>query len=416
MISRILTGVLAFGLAGCHAKRTAPLDYAAFLTETRLLFCDREVACGFYDAVFEARCMEQFRLGIGSVDAASAAMSVAYDSNRGLACLDAIDAALADCHYASFVGGLALRELMSSPPCAAVVQGLGPAGSACPNLVECAAGTYCLLHYSPTGSCSSVCQLRQPLGAPCGTIDKQCDATTFCDHGTQTCAAHLALGAPCHDEDACADGLSCEPSSGPTPAACRAKAGAGETCSRHASCQDSLECSPTSNRSVYACRAPGGTGAPCSANNGRADCARPLVCVSGACGPGLAAGERCGSSFECGERLFCVETASWSPPPMQTCQRPRGRGANCLADADCEAPHLCLNGTCTAPGSDGSSCIGPNDTMCLSGYCDWQGVTTNGTCMPRISSGASCVAGKGASPCEGNMLCDPDTNTCRQCR
>jgi hypothetical protein len=397
---------IALAVVACGAN-SGTADYPSFIAATRRVFCERQADCGFLDRAYVMQCESAFRHGENALDAFAASPHVTFSPIQAAACLDAIKSALAYCHSISFLPSVS-GVMRSAAACKSVVSGKSPEGSPCPNRVECVSGTFCAMDFSQPDGCGPTCISPQPLGGTCGDADSPCDGTAYCDHLTLTCAERLDVGATCFVVDACKNGLSCEPTTGEMKA-CRLQGGPGDLCSNEYSCQEGLVCSPTADPAKYVCRTPDGPGPSCPANDGR-PCEWGLVCFTTGCAPGYKLGEPCFSSILCGERLVCIGASSF-PFQMGTCRFPLSKGESCIAE-DCQAPHVCRDGICTPPGEIGAPCA---DVMCLDGYCNYEGTLTDGLCAPRIKAGEACAPDKGASPCEGNLHCDPSTRVCQSC-
>lgn len=186
-------------------------------------------------------------------------------------------------------------------------------------------------------------------------------------------AGKLADGTACSTDAQCAN-KRCKVAVGATCGTCGALAPAGQGCGKDDDCADGTKCV---NETCVAC---GATTAACDATH---PCNPTLACVGGTCVAAQAVGASCTTSEECDplHGIFCdgkkCQALQFASAPsacggidggLQLCTGPAtcvglgaaGKGtctaapaddAPCMVDggATCEAPSVCLNGTCTFP-------------------------------------------------------------------
>jgi len=353
---------VAGALVACGSNASSTLStYRDFGVATQRLFCQNEVACGFYDPAREADC----ELTFTNDTPAPSPSTFDFDLARAQRCFDALKSALdaADCHTIDY------SSMMLNDACTGVTVGKQPAGGSCPNFVECAPGTTCSLQFQSGGQCSSMCVAVPALGAPC---DSFCNVGAFCDGQSHTCLALLDEGATCSsaNERSCKDGLTCI---APTAGAQRV------------------------------CRARGAAGASCQSGS---DCARGLACdnqlASPVCTTQKKAGESCDDDGDCATRLVC--TGVFGAPGI--CSAPIPLGGACL-QTGCLRPYNCIDGRCTAPALLGAPCM---KVGCLTGYCN----STSGNCEPRLPAGSACDPAQ-LNACTPNSICNSTSKTCVAC-
>lgn len=264
-------------------------------------------------------------------------------------------------------------QLLDDGGCAQILSGALSAGSACSSDWECQPGLFC----------------RASASAGCGNGN---------------CAALVAIGAPCGDQDQCVGQGSCNngvcvaPSSEPL-------GGEGASCA-DAGCQGCLLCVAGRCQAVAA-------GAACAADS---DCPGPLLyCENGACRPSHTFGDDGGCVP--GDEAACLE--GWCAPGPDggagTCVPASALGGPCLtyddcatSRANCVVPTGQTLGSCAAGFAAGQPC--PDDSTCAAGlFCDPQ----SGNCATQKANGASCQSadecqsgncsqGSCGSPCPSN--------------
>jgi hypothetical protein len=345
-----IRGIALVLLAACGSSKT---PYQSFTDQTRSLFCQHQVDCGFADSSYPSIC-EQTADGLALDES-----KITFDSSSSAACLAAIKQLLADCHYS-----LNIENVMFVDACKSVLVGNAPAGSSCPYFIECAPGNTCQQNFSSVGTCTSKCVPQPVTGGSC--ISAPCAATDYCANGV--CTARLDVNATCTD-DSCQPGLYCVAFAGTT------------------------RCTP-----------PSASGAPCAPGETGGSLAGLVCDASRTCVPEKQKGQECGSSDECAERLVCVGVKVGT---MGTCQSPIPKGGACPGDG-CLAPYQCAGGTCVSPPGLGDICSG----QCLEGYCN---PGTN-KCERQIALGADCAPMGGLSQCQGAGMCDPVTKKCKLCQ
>jgi hypothetical protein len=213
----------------------------------------------------------------------------------------------------------------NNPPAACVpMPGSLATGAACSTSAQCAS-TFCAV---PKDAVCGTCQPLPTAGAPCYSIP--CGRNLICLVDGGSCAAPVAQGGPCLDENACVSGLSCV---GLTPggagtcqlgatqlgAACDPHQQTGPGCSPGMWCSRDAGCQLTGFATGgEACGFVNGVAVACS---GGGLCVKPTGAIAGVCYAPVAEGAACDSL---------------AGPP-------------CLSPARCVAPDGGTVGTCTLP-------------------------------------------------------------------
>jgi hypothetical protein len=209
----------------------------------------------------------------------------------------------------------------------------------------------------------SVCNIQGSVatGGACGS-DWQCAGTAgYCDISATAscgvCSARSGVGGNCLSDNDCLAGLACL-SSAPKPI-CAARGSEGSPCDPTHPCQATMVCAGA------ACALQPLVGAACQGSPGDVSscdsysAAHGLYCDGTHCVQGAIAtvGQTClsppkGVTF-CSGNVNCVATSFTGPA---TCPAPIADGAPCAAPGggECQAPALCVGGTCRLP--DPSSC------------------------------------------------------------
>jgi hypothetical protein len=239
------------------------------------------------------------------------------------------------------------------------------------------------------------CARRGTLGAECRVREGRltCDAGLVCQGGSRCVEANLPENASCPSDapSVCATGLTCEQgsnrmfcaSAGSRFGRCRAAAprcNKGLACIAHtrdyAQCLDVFTDGETCPAQLFPCAA----GLVCTRENGRQTRCRPGVAG--------AVNARCRDSDPfCDEGLYCDEN--------RFCAARIPRGGACRSTASCQVGHLCIEGTCRAPGGEDAPCRD------AAPRCD-AGLACLGRRCVRPLPGAPCMR---ASDCVEGDLC-----------
>ncbi len=258
--------------------------------------------------------------------------------------------------------------------------------------------------------------------------------------------------------------------------------GDGECCDERGGCGPGLVCEHDTHTSTFAgfCSAVGEAGETCFVQ----ECAEGTGClrqgdVSTCLAPlGLASGEYCSSTFDCGPGLACIYSSAarrdlclLRPEVGEGCfmpERPCAAGLACLytegegyrcsatpgvegdgcfVDSDCGAGMTCEN-VCVLPNVLGAPCDDDQATercletlACVEGFCaeipvpvaigdpcvpdgpECPGALGEGECRPTASGYRCAVPAKENEPCGGdlpecdfarNLICDEATLTCKR--
>jgi hypothetical protein len=347
-------------LASCGSNSAT--DYPSFRNAATHLYCQHAADCGMYDPAYLAQCQQS----LGDSQTGYDPSKISFDSGAAQGCLDALKAALGGCSTT-----LDYANMMLVDACKSVFTGKSPAGSPCPNFIECAPGSQCSIQFGGT-HCTSMCEALGPIGSTCNTSN--CATGGFCDNTKKMCVPQLDAGATC-----------------------------GQFPSHQ--CKGDLVCVSSATGSTNGtCGPAGGVGATCHFTN--PDCVVGLTCDTMVMPPVCAArkqqGQPCSSSDQCDPRFLCVGISMGAG----TCQTPIPKGGTCPGDG-CLAPHQCVGGVCTPPPSIGDTC----DKSCLTGYCD----TVSHTCKARVAVGGACDT-MSVAVCMGTAQCDPTSKTCMLCQ
>lgn len=203
--------------------------------------------------------------------------------------------------------------------CDAALSGTVMAGGSC-EFGECASGNYCEV---PGDACTGSCF-----------------------------AAEQSVGAPCTNDQACAEGLTCDQSSDAAPT-CQPLGGEGDSCGP-LGCIDTLQC----DRDTETCQARNPAGTRCD-DGGFRFCAPSLVCAG--------------------------------PVGARACRQPKKVGESCTrGDGECVFGFCNTAGRCALSPVVGESCdsSGIERASCIAGYCD--AVEGPGTCRARKPAGMTC--------------------------
>jgi hypothetical protein len=191
----------AIALAACGSNPTA--DYPSFAAASANQYCQRLVDCGLFDGAYQSVCVQE----ASEPNIRLIAAHVRFDPAAAQRCLDAAQAALADCSALNQSNPAAVAA------CGAVITGSSPPGSPCPFDVECAPGSHCARMFDTAKHCTSSC-VADP--APSGCDLSGCPVGQVCDSVTHACesqpdggAPRKAMGQPCASSGECATPLVC---------------------------------------------------------------------------------------------------------------------------------------------------------------------------------------------------------------
>ncbi|NUP10400.1 MAG: hypothetical protein HOW73_30490 [Polyangiaceae bacterium] len=385
--------------------------------------CEAVTPSGRFDealcvAGYTAKCLEAYAPVVAAIEAGEAYVS----AEDAAACIALVGASTPSCERPRGTVALGLcpawfaSDVLIGDPCTFPICADGAGfcaegtcverpseGDACQSL-ECAPGLLCL-----DGECHA------PLedGQSCA-VDDQCTPPSRCIQGV--CGTPGTEGASCVDATGCVQGLVCDNDvcslPGPPPCAghetcgsaalcanvpiCLDRGGAGAPCTNDDACAESFHC----DGALEECVALPVAGEPCV--NGTF-CAPGLACTTdnGDCVAAPGAGEPCGfgpmGPAVCADDLGCDPIAgSCGPMP--------GEGEPCTVDNRCDAGLGCdftPNGSiCVALKSAGETC--QNDLVCTSGlHCDFGA----GQCTGDFALGDPCSVGNECGPA---ATCMPD--------
>ncbi len=253
-------------------------------------------------------------------------------------------------------------DLLMGLPGACLAGGTGGEGAPCSGASECQS-RYCS-GYSPT---CGTCAAPLALGAPCGAATGFCVTGTLCHPATHVCVpfplavAHARAGEPCdlkaNPPVGCVGDLVCLPKDRTQSAGtCTALPAAGQQClgTSGARCGTGLECGLST--------ADGGRASICGAPGlcGTKTCAPGEYCyesptVSIRCLPYATTGEACSFNAPEGDKsctagLFCTGTTTVTSDAgtgyRGTCNVPAELGEACDTVHVCRDPLTCTGGRC----------------------------------------------------------------------
>jgi hypothetical protein len=360
----------------------------------------------------------------------------------GVCCADACQGACRTCALPSSMGRCAPVPAGAADLRAMCVdQGVASCGTdgVCDGAGSCrkyAAGTPCAAEhcesnvYTPASTCNSTGQCAAPSTLPCAP---------YACNGAR-CFAYCTTSAACVMPNVC-DASSCGKKNNGSFCSDASECGSGF-------CAQGVCCATACTAACKSCALSGAmglcgdvaAGAPDPSNicvaKAASSCGTNGMCEAGACQK-FAQGTPCGSpscpaggatytpGSTCDGAGACVTAAASSCFPFR-CGASACK-ATCAADADCEAPAVCTNGSCglKSPGAacaDGAECASGS---CAQGICCRTACTgkclscalaaTAGTCTPVPSGGNdptnSCVNAGPANCgttgfCNGNGACD----------
>ena len=350
--------------------------------------------------------------------AAEREIAPAYDdeSDRG-ACVTSTDCPEGGALVCRFEAELGYKACL--PP--------GELRETCTSDAPCASGLACR-----DGACLAL------NGHECGDnsdcVPPEVCVPTSVGAATSWCGPRSSAGGPCDQDQDCLNHRC-----GAASFACAV--GEGHPCLADADCDDMtdvpLVCRPTGN-DARECRRPGKACEPCDPGSG--DCAGGATCGdNGYCK--AQADEGCIGDACCPDGLLCYDARGAGPvcAPQQasageTCQSDEHCAPGmicqqnvcvvvsdeyqCVARGDCGAGLVCLAGTCSSPGIDGSPCLGPDglpgDDLCAPPLaCNF----STGRCTQLHSGRIGDPCGRsiecGATPSGANdLVCHPQARVC----
>jgi len=379
----ILVGILSLLLCACPSESTgngngpppgpngdglALEDFCeAFIDDV----CGALMECYNWDYVDLEHCRaDQECLGMADLEAEVGAGWLTYDESVAWSCHESFSSS--PCAFGPFIMVPTVQEVLSSCPQRFV--GNQPAGEACVDDLDCAAGTYCSMqNYTCPGTCAAwlgdgeTCDARDGL---------RCDPALRCNNGT--CGAPPAPqveGDYCDWPGQCPAGLWCNVN----VLKCFPQAGLGEYCVTDEGCEGDLWC-PSEPGSGW-CQAVGDVGGACELDE---HCESGLVCFTSVlareCQPRSDVGGPCYGNTDCIDGLRCDFTAG----PPGVCSALLGSGEVCMLDSDCSAELLCEENVCRAPRYPGEPCD-DGQSVCILSVCD------GSTCMYRAPLGGACT-------------------------
>ena len=307
--STIVAGLVACAI-GCSSDGGGSLTPTQFQQQEASAYCTYYVRCGLY--ADQASCLANANTTPDSAvfDAINAG-KVTWNGGDAQSCLDAIESLSCD--------QTSMGARVEPSACLNIVTGVAATGSACEQDAECVSGE-CALTTCGSACCPGTCTGSASTGA---------------------------VGEPCIEGDTCAAGNWCDESD--TGSICQALVASGSACQASASCPYGQGCGGG------ICKVLPQVGQPCPDNV----CA-DIGAYCGSAGTCLAyglSGAACGSGTECSPFETC-DTTSGKCAALPTVGQP------CTDEC---SNATCDNGTCVAPGSDGTTCMFPSD--CQSDNC-----------------------------------------------
>jgi hypothetical protein len=318
--------------------------------------------------------------------------------------------------------------------------------SACASNADCTAtGAYGADHVCSAGSCKAgnclvkgdcattgtICGAQTPL--TCGACTgANADAACATEYGAgHICNGGACVAGTCHDSTTCSAGQVCNPTShtctgcgsgtaGDTTCQGDARYGTTYICQANACIVGNCHTAASCNNPAQVCKT--FTCGMCSTN---LDCTTAYgtnhVCSGGACISGA-----CNSSAECGNNQLCVSHA------CVPCTAGAAGDAQCVADTQYGAMHICLAGQCVAGDCHDTSteCTGKGQ------ICGITVAHTCGSCGSGSAGDAACKAdtatyGSGdiclngacvqgdchdkSTDCTTGKICNVSTHTCGNC-
>lgn len=298
--------------------------------------------------------------------------------------------------------------LFDEGACGAALRGTVADGGVCGVSLECVSGRCDV----PDATCAGTCVARESAGAPCSDddecadelicLDAFCQAPPFEGAGCTTrcagglfcnasgiCEVQRDVGSACRGGD-CQEGLSCRSNR------CAAPPAEGATCWPEylTRCADGLRCVGTT------CRTPGALGTACTSTS---ECAFGARCHAGACAAIVGLGGACDSTSACALGTGCRDGRCGPLPDL---------GEPCFA-AGC-LRGVCRDGTCQAqaPFTPCAEGIYPFDVLDPCGGASSCTETPSGwQCAPEGGPGASCGGPSDLNCREPDLHCD-SSRTC----
>jgi hypothetical protein len=306
-------------LAACTSADPVSID--AYPSAVREATCRYLARCGEVESI--AACL-RINLGLTVQFTASERSAVdmgkiVYDAGNAGACIDAL--ANRECDLTS------QSNRFLPDVCRTITAGALHDREACAFDEECLSRT-CTVPSCDAACCLGACTgddppVRPRVGQSCASVP--CDAGSFCDGTTFTCAALRQVGTSCTGPEECQYGLGCP---GGT---CEPLPELDEPC--RDGCRDAgTTCSPTSQTCVRA----GLAGAACTLSTVGSDCSAQYPCdTTGHCSGGISLGEACSQGDMCaGDRAVCDVPIGAN---AGTCALPKPDGAACARNAACES-------------------------------------------------------------------------------
>lgn len=349
--------VLALGLAACGSEDTSSAQSCEFDSD-----CELGTVCNYQEKCISAPCED--------CEDDPSRICLVNDENPDGVCSRPECSGDSDCDTDA-------GETCSDGVCTTD----GGGGDDCTNDSDCDDGEECNLANECVPSEDDDCE-----------VNDDCDDGEYCDPDTNECeVGECANSIDCEDDEICDDNNECVVDGGEEDCSVDSDCADGEVCNADNQCEadESSACDPECTGSEV-----------CDETTGE--------CIENECPPGTPSPDDCASDPEYNkfdaEGCFC---------------------AQCLDDSDCDtdAGETCnSNGECFAcapenecdPADGGDACA-QEDYYCSSNCCvECLGNTD-------CADGEVCVDGScGEAPdcsvdpsvCTGNLVCDPDTNTC----
>jgi hypothetical protein len=312
--------VLLFGACGGGGVAVEDLDDDAVGAQ-----CDNLVGCGLFESTEDCVALIGDDIDLGDLIAGVEDGSIDYDGDAASECLD--DIANASCDPSDEI------NRTDNDACDDAFTGTLDDGADCYINEQCASANCVEQGSCVEQCCLGTCQaaaVEAGIGEPCG--DAGCADGGYCADGT--CAALVAQGTDCTNDDMCDYGLLCLPLNDGPPQ-CNPAPGAGDPCVGGESCPiQGLQCSFTDNT------------------------CQPVLHEGDACDP-----ENDLCSFFSGSCDADTMTCAAWPSVGEPCP-----GFLCSGGAWCDFDFETQMSECKAPLSNGTAC--DSDGQCDSGNCD----------------------------------------------
>jgi len=296
-----------------------------------------------------------------------------YDPDAAHACLTRIGL-LACAPLATM-----LAQVDATADCDDVFTGQLGDGAACDQASACGAGLACAPDAG--AACPGTCRPAPSAGEGCDPRFSPCGAGLFCELGTCV-PATVALGDACVTDAQCPDGAFCDDEE--APARCRDRLPTGAPCGDDDACADGLCCASVDFADTGNCA--------------------PRLAPDAACVP-FVLGAQCPDGQTCdGELERCVDRPAKAGDACADDERPCG-----IAGLYCDL----ATSTCVPLPKLGEACGGPGASRCQYGWCDAvEGAP--GVCRAFTAPAAACSHDRecGGLACVDGACGDAPETTC----